>query len=126
MWLTQLVIVVCLVVGKGYARTQPTRPPTTRATLVTPSQQPNVAVIPQGGCLKALLDAHFIQSEPARRYLVTTKRGENRRTLLRKFPGTLGPPNTTRLASDAERDIPVAVVKSEQRKQVSCASREST
>lgn len=128
MWLTQLAIVACLLVGKGYgsSRTPPTRVPTTQPTLVTvPTQPQDLSVIPQGGCLHDLLTAPIIQSE--RRYLVTTGRGQNRLSLLKKFPNTLASQNSTSVAasssdepSDADRDLPVAVITSEQAENVSC------
>lgn len=120
MWLTQLLVVVCLIFGKGYTqRTNPTRAPATRPTLITtepPSTDPSTdsSVIPQGGCLRELLDAPIIQSE--RRFLVTTKPGGNRRNLLKKFPATLVSPNTTLISQadsnpeDLHSDLPVAVV----------------
>ena len=126
MWLAQLVTVICLLAGEGYAaRTQPTRPPPTRPTLI-PTEPVDQSIIPQGGCLHELLTAPIIQSE--RRYLVSTKRGQNRRSLLRKFGNTLDSPNSTVIAStgdetgDSGRDLPVAVVNSTQAQQVRCTS----
>ena len=121
MWLVRLLTVICLVVGEGYARTQPTRLPTTQPTLI-PTEPQDLSIIPQGGCLHALVHAPVIQSE--RRYLVSTKRGQNRRSLLRKFGNTLDSPNSTVIAStgdetgDSGRDLPVAVVNSTAAQQV--------
>ena len=126
MWLTKLVILICLVVGEGYAGA-PTPPHTrpTRAPSGEPSGQvPTIdaSVIPQGGCLDKLTRQPIIQSE--RRFLVSTKRGENRRALLERFPDTLVSPNTTRISSEAERDIQVAVLSATQAEEVavSCMS----
>ena len=84
MWLTCLVttVVVCLMVGKGYAQTAPpppTRAPTTRPTLTTsepPTMEPE-------GCITRLRNQFGIQSEP--RYIVVPKRGQSRLAFGKKF-----------------------------------------
>ena len=124
MWLTRLVTVVCLIVGGGYGtRTPRPRPPTERPTLIPTRPTPDQSIIPQGGCLHELLNAPIIQSD--RRFLVSTKRGENRRSLLRKFGNTLDSPNSTVISitsgetDDSNRDLPIAVVNATLVEQVS-------
>lgn len=128
MWLTRLVTVVCLIVGGGYGtRTPRPRLPTERPTLIPTRPTPDQSIIPQGGCLHELLSAPIIQGE-RRRFLVSTKRGENRRSLLRKFGNTLDSPNSTVISitsgetDDPHRDLPIAVVNDTLVEQVSSTS----
>ena len=113
MWLTCLVttVVVCLMVGKGYAqRTPPTRVPTTRPTIVT-TEPPTME---QEGCITRVRSQAGIQS-PERRYIVVPKRGQSRLAFGKKFLPGLG------IQQGADALPTVVVLSAEERANVSCS-----
>ena len=108
MRLVQLVIVVCVLVGRGYGggtRRPPTRKPTTRMPLVGTSTAEPTTVMPQGSCLEK-----FSVEVQSNRFLVTPNRGQSRFGFRKKWPNTAT--NVTFQPEPGRAGVSVAVVTS--------------
>jgi len=121
MWITWLMIVVCMMIGTGYSQqTRPQRPPLTDPT-ITPSKPTKNPAIPQGECIDRLTSIQSANSSN-RRYIAIPKRGQNRLKFLRRFPDRV---KTVAIQSDQQpgrgsgRDLPVALISAEEAKKVS-------